>query len=81
VHGLLQGGTNSPVLVFERFYGVGTIDIAEAVDWRRRGVEVADGISQEELGSIEAPCDIDAEGCRSGDPGRRLRRSESQDRG
>jgi len=53
--GLLQGGTSSPqFLLFEPFFGIGTIDIAEAVEVAETaGVEaLADGISQDELGAI-----------------------------
>ena len=53
--GLLQGGTNSPqFLLFEPFFGIGTIDVAEAVEVAETaGLEaLADGISQEELSAI-----------------------------
>jgi len=53
--GLLQGGTNSPqFLLFEPFFGIGTIDVAEAVEVAETaGLEaLADGISQDELGAI-----------------------------
>jgi len=69
--GLLQGGTNSPqFLLFEPFFGIGTIDVAEAVELAEAsGVEaLADGISQEELGSLPGALYDDVEAMQAKDP-------------
>jgi peptide/nickel transport system substrate-binding protein len=69
--GLLQGGTNSPqFLLFEPFFGIGTIDIAEAVEVAETaGLEaLADGISQEELGAIPGALYDDVEAMQAKDP-------------
>jgi len=69
--GLLQGGTNSPqFLLFEPFFGIGTIDVAEAVEVAETaGVEaLADGISQDELGAIPGALYDDVEAMQGKDP-------------
>jgi peptide/nickel transport system substrate-binding protein len=71
VRGLLQGGTDSPqFLIFEPFYGVGTIDIAEAVEVAQQfGVEaLADGISQEEYDAIPKELYDDVDAMKAVDP-------------
>ncbi len=71
VRGLLQGGTDSPqFLIFEPFYGVGTVDISEAVELAQiAGVEaLADGIDQEEYAQITGALMDDAEAMAAVDP-------------
>ncbi len=68
--GLLQGGTNSPqFLLFEPFFGIGTIDVAEAVEVAETaGLEaLADGISQDELGAIPGALYDDVEAMQAKD--------------
>jgi peptide/nickel transport system substrate-binding protein len=69
--GLLQGGTASPqFLLFEPFFGIGTIDVAEAVEVAEiNGLEALDdGISQEELGGITHELYDDIEAMQGKDP-------------
>src|SRR5688572_2861035 len=69
--GLLQGGTNSPqFLLFEPFFGIGTIDVAEAVEVAEiNGLEALDdGISQEELDGITHELYDDVEAMQGKDP-------------
>jgi peptide/nickel transport system substrate-binding protein len=71
VRGLLQGGYNSPqFLIFEPFYGVGSADMSQAVELAQRdGLEaLADGISTEELESLENVLADDVEGMKAVDP-------------
>ena len=71
VRGLLQGGTNSPqFLMFEPFYGVGTIDVAEAVEVAQEfGVEaLADGIDADEYAAIPGELYDDVEAMKAVDP-------------
>lgn len=71
VRGLLQGGTDSAqFLIFEPFYGVGTVDIAEAVELAQiAGVEaLADGIDQDEYAQITGALMDDAEAMAAVDP-------------
>jgi peptide/nickel transport system substrate-binding protein len=71
VRGMLQGGGSSPqFLIIEPFYGVGTTDISEMVEVAQAlGLEaLADGVSEEELGSTTGDLYDNVDGMKAVDP-------------